>query len=169
MINLRGKEDMRHSPSVNHRLIQWSLILGIRRNTTRNNLFEMSIWSFYDYTKLNMTRGMYYLIKSFALSGRWIAMVINTQGAALGWQCNGLSGRCISYPQGAALVWQCNCLSGRCISYPQGAALGWQCNGLSDRCISYPQGVAVGYGNGNEQPPRRGNELSAQWQRLGYK
>ena len=149
MSNLHGKEDMRHSPSVNHRLIQWSLILGIRRNTTRNNLFEMSIWSFYDYTKLNMTRGMYYLIKSFALSGRWIAMVINTQGAALGWQCNGLSGRCISYPQGAAL--------------------GWQCNGLSDRCISYPQGVAVGYGNGNEQPPRRGNELSAQWQRLGYK
>ena len=109
----------------------------------------MSIWSFYDYTKLNMTRGMYYLIKSFVLSGRWMATVINTQGAALGCQYNGLSDRCISYPQGAAL--------------------GWQCNGLSDRCISYPQGVAVGYGNGNEQPPRRGNELSAQWQRLGYK
>ena len=105
MINLRGKEDMRHSPSVNHRLIQWSLILGIRRNTTRNNHFEMSIWSFYDYIKLNMTRGMYYLIKSFALSGRWMAMVINTQGDALGWQCNGLSGRCIPY--------QCNGLSGR--------------------------------------------------------
>ena len=107
MINLRGKEDMRHSLSVNHRLIQWSLILGIRRNTTRNNLFEMSIWSFYDYTKLNMTRGMYYLIKSFALSGRWMAMVINTQGYALGWQFTGLSGRCISY------LWLD---SGRCIS-----------------------------------------------------
>jgi hypothetical protein len=67
----------------------------------------MSIWSFYDYTKLNMTRGMYYLIKSFALSGRWMAMVINTQGYALGWQFNGLSGRCISY------LWLD---SGRCIS-----------------------------------------------------
>ena len=53
----------------------------------------MSIWSFYDYTILNMMRGMYYLIKSFALSGRWMAMVINTQGDALGWQFNGLSGR----------------------------------------------------------------------------
>ena len=74
-------------------------------------------------------------------------MVINTQGAALGWQCNGLSGRCISYPQRAAL--------------------GWQCNGLSDRCISYPQGVAVGYGNGNEQPPRRATNCQPNGNALG--
>ena len=107
MSNLPGRVDMACFPSVNRRLIRWLHISGISQSIIRNIVSRTSIWSFYDYTKLNMTRGMYYLIKSFALSGRWMAMVINTQGYALGWQFTGLSGRCISY------LWLD---SGRCIS-----------------------------------------------------